>query len=250
MVMLYPLQHPSILSASTPPPLLHHSHPPTPASHTHTHTHTHNSTGLLVLIHYVLMVISLLTSSADACQLTLDANTAHRELSLSQGGRKVTRSGDKVRPYPDHPERFDSYHQVLCREGLTGRCYWEVEWREVDGNKRKGWTAVGVAYKQISRKGFTDGSFLGGSKNSWSLEVDHCRYFSQHNRICSPVVEFSCSSRRVGVYLDWPAGTLSFYRISSDTPTRMHTFSTTFTEPVYPGFGVLLGFSVSLCMLG
>ncbi|KAI3352595.1 hypothetical protein L3Q82_005530 [Scortum barcoo] len=63
-----------------------------------------------------------------ACELTLDTNTAHRNLKLSEDNRKVTHVREK-QPYPDHPERFDHWPQLLCRTGLTGRCYWEVEWR-------------------------------------------------------------------------------------------------------------------------
>ncbi|CAL8390361.1 unnamed protein product, partial [Boreogadus saida] len=59
-----------------------------------------------------------------ACDLTLDPNTAHRRLSLSEDNRKVTRVGED-QSYPDHPDRFECWHQVLGREALTGRCYWE-----------------------------------------------------------------------------------------------------------------------------
>ncbi|KAG9332000.1 hypothetical protein JZ751_016276, partial [Albula glossodonta] len=63
----------------------------------------------------------------DSCQLTLDPNTAHRNLRLSEGNREV-KYVEETQPYPDHPERFDCWEQVLCREGLSGRCYWEAEW--------------------------------------------------------------------------------------------------------------------------
>uniref|UniRef100_A0A8C5CAN7 NACHT domain-containing protein n=1 Tax=Gadus morhua TaxID=8049 RepID=A0A8C5CAN7_GADMO len=79
-----------------------------------------------------------------ACDLTLDPNTAHRELSLSEDNRKVTWDRED-QSYPDHPERFDSKPQVLGREALTGRCYWEVE--------RKGWVGIGVTYRGITRRG-------------------------------------------------------------------------------------------------
>ncbi|KAM9559266.1 NLR family CARD domain-containing protein 3-like [Salvelinus alpinus] len=61
------------------------------------------------------------------CELTLEPNTAHRLLLLSEGNRKVTRVREE-KPYPNHPERFDHSKQVLCREGLFGRCYWEADW--------------------------------------------------------------------------------------------------------------------------
>ncbi|KAG7487356.1 hypothetical protein MATL_G00022370 [Megalops atlanticus] len=175
-----------------------------------------------------------------ACQLTLDPNTAHRNLSLSEGDRKVTRER-KEQPYPDHPERFDKRKQVLCREGLSGRCYWEAEW---SGN----YADIGVAYKGINRKGWNE-ILLGHSDKSWCWSTFNGSYSVRHNneetRIPAPP---SCSGR-VGVYLDWPAGTLSFYSVSSDTLTLLHTFHTTFTEPLYPGFWVDSVSSVSLCQL-
>uniref|UniRef100_UPI003AAE4AC8 protein NLRC3-like n=1 Tax=Centroberyx gerrardi TaxID=166262 RepID=UPI003AAE4AC8 len=61
-----------------------------------------------------------------ACELTLDPNTANRNLFLSEDNRKVTEV-EEEQPYPDHPERFDFWDQLLCRNGLTGRCYWEVK---------------------------------------------------------------------------------------------------------------------------
>ncbi|KAJ8283555.1 hypothetical protein COCON_G00024050 [Conger conger] len=183
-----------------------------------------------------------------ACQLTLDPNTAHKELILSEGNRKVTRSEGKEEPYPDHPERFDFCPQVLCREGLTGRCYWEVEWTRGDHYFER--TAIGVAYQGICRKGsvFSVDS-LGRSNKSWILELDTIVCYPWHNGKWRPVCVPSSRSCRVGVYLDWPAGILSFYGIS-DTLTHLHTFHTTFTEPVYPAFRVTPDSSVSLCMLG
>ncbi|XDV42472.1 hypothetical protein PO909_011128, partial [Leuciscus waleckii] len=63
---------------------------------------------------------------SDDCDLTLDPNTAHTLLTLSEENRTVTSVyEDQRQPYPDHPERFDVYKQVLCGESLTGRCYWE-----------------------------------------------------------------------------------------------------------------------------
>uniref|UniRef100_A0A8C7CC18 Tripartite motif-containing protein 16-like n=1 Tax=Oncorhynchus kisutch TaxID=8019 RepID=A0A8C7CC18_ONCKI len=83
-----------------------------------------------------------------SCQLTLDPNTAHKELRLSEGNRKVTWS-DNDQLYPDHPDRFTTRPQVLCREGLSGACYWEVEWTGVElcglhrhSQKRTGHTSL------------------------------------------------------------------------------------------------------------
>ncbi|KAM9471271.1 NLR family CARD domain-containing protein 3-like isoform 3-T6 [Salvelinus alpinus] len=173
------------------------------------------------------------------CDLTLDLNTVNRLLSLSEENRKVTWRREE-QPYPDHPERFEDWGQVLCREGLTGRCYWEVEWsgRRVD---------IGVTYKGISRRGRGNDCVIGYNDKSWSLSCYDNSYAARHNNNLTTIDVPSSSSHRVGVYLDWPAGTLSFYRASSDTLTHLNTFTSTFTEPLYPGFRVCFdGNSVSL----
>ncbi|XP_052364569.1 NACHT, LRR and PYD domains-containing protein 3-like isoform X18 [Oncorhynchus keta] len=164
------------------------------------------------------------------CDLTLDLNTVNRRLSLSEENRKVTCRREK-QPYPDHPERFEDCEQVLCREGLTGRCYWEVEW---SGRR----AVIGVTYKGISRRGGVKDCWLGYNDKSWSLFCSDNSYIACHNNNPTTIDVPSSSSHRVGVYLDWPAGTLSFYRASSDTLTHLITFTSTFTEPLYPGFGV------------
>ncbi|XP_076144133.1 NACHT, LRR and PYD domains-containing protein 12-like [Alosa pseudoharengus] len=176
-----------------------------------------------------------------ACELTLDPNTAHRRLSLSEGNRKVTR-GSEEQPYPDHPERFDSYcYQVLCREGQSGRCYWEAEWSGYGVN-------IAVAYKSMQRKGESSSSVFGRNAESWRLYCSSNSYSALHNDKRTAILAPSSRSSRVGVYLDWPAGTLSFYSVSSNTLTHLHTFHSTFTEPLYPGFYVWSN-SVSLCQI-
>ncbi|XP_045577222.1 NLR family CARD domain-containing protein 3-like, partial [Salmo salar] len=171
-------------------------------------------------------------------KLTLDLNTVNRLLSLSEENRKVTWRREE-QPYPDHPQRFEYCRQVLCREGLTGRCYWEVEW---SGRR----AVIGVTYKVISRRGEGDDCWLGYNDKSWSLFCSDSSYIARHNNNHTTIDVPSSSSHRVGVYLDWPAGTLSFYRASSDTLTHLITFTSTFTEPLYPGFRVYDDSSLSL----
>ncbi|XP_067084600.1 protein NLRC3-like [Osmerus mordax] len=180
----------------------------------------------------------LLKAWRYACELTLDPNTAWRKLSLSEENRKVTRRREE-QPYPDHPERFENHVQVLCREGLSGRCYWEAE-------RSGGGVHIAVTYKGISRRGVGADCGLGYNNKSWSLYCDDDRYSARHNNKITDIPAPPSSSHRVGVYLDWPAGTLSFYTVSSDTLTHLHTFHSTFTEPLYPGFSVGLDSSVSL----
>ncbi|XP_062400151.1 stonustoxin subunit beta-like isoform X2 [Sardina pilchardus] len=176
-----------------------------------------------------------------ACELTLDPNTAHRLLYLSEGNRKVTRVSEQ--PYPDHPERFDYSSQVLCREGLTGRCYWEAEWSGEGAD-------IAVAYKSTPRtQGSGEGSTFGWNAKSWRLYCSGNSYSVWHNSKQTAIPAPSSRSSRVGVYLDWPAGTLSFYSVSSNTLTHLHTFHSTFTEPLYPGFYVNVHSSVSLCQI-
>ena len=151
--------------------------------------------------------------------------------------------------YPDHPERFDYWDQVLCREGLTGRCYWEVEWR--------GRVDIGVTYRGITRRGEGYDSVLGWNK-SWTLDChDDGGYSARYNGSRTVIRLHPPGSTRVGVYLDRPAGSLSFYRVSpgvggsSDTLTLIHTFQTTFTQKdLLPGFKLYdRGSSASLCGL-
>ncbi|XP_048857400.1 NACHT, LRR and PYD domains-containing protein 12-like [Brienomyrus brachyistius] len=171
-----------------------------------------------------------------SCQLTLDPNTANRRLSLSGRNRKVTWGAER-QPYPDHPERFDSSPQVLCRESLTGRCYWEAEWRGPA-------VLIGVTYKGIRRKGGSDCG-LGDNDKSWCLRCNTDSYSVRHNKKQTLIPIRPSDSHRVGVYLDWGAGALSFYRVSSDGLTLLHRLTSSFTESLYPGFGVFNS-SVSL----
>ncbi|CDQ56279.1 unnamed protein product [Oncorhynchus mykiss] len=177
---------------------------------------------------------------SDARNLTLDPNTAHRRLSLSEGNRKVTWVDEKQR-YPDHPERFGNCEQVLCREGLSGPgpCYWEADW---NGE----WAVIGMAYKGISRTGGRKDCVLGYNRKSWSLESSNHSNTTWHNNNCTEFPVQSSPYYRVGVYLDWQAGILSFCRVSSNIRTHLHTFHTKFTEPLYPGFYVGSGSSVTL----
>ncbi|XP_028978426.2 NLR family CARD domain-containing protein 3-like [Esox lucius] len=185
------------------------------------------------------------------CDLTLDPNTAYRYFSLSEGNRRVEENMLQERLFPDHPERFESWTQVLCREGLTGRCYWEVE--------RRGMAHIAVTYKGIRRKGNSMACMLGWNDKSWSLYCLTDHYITYHNREQTiipvpqlihppqPQRDLTSPPSRVGVFLDWLAGTLSFYEVHSDTMTHLYTFHTTFTEPLYPGFK--LEHSVTLCQV-
>uniref|UniRef100_A0A667WED6 Tripartite motif-containing protein 16-like n=1 Tax=Myripristis murdjan TaxID=586833 RepID=A0A667WED6_9TELE len=166
-------------------------------------------------------------------QITLDPNTAHTQLLLSEGNRKVTSMSGYSNA--DHPHRFTGCWQVLSRESLTGRRYWEVEW--------KGWGAsIAVTYQDVSRTGKE--SQFGLNDKSWRLWCDKNGYKFRHNSeetfIPGPV------SSRIGVYLDHRAGVLSFYSVS-ETMTLLHRLQTTFTQPLHAGIYLygLFGFGSS-----
>uniref|UniRef100_A0AAY5F6A6 Tripartite motif-containing protein 16-like n=1 Tax=Electrophorus electricus TaxID=8005 RepID=A0AAY5F6A6_ELEEL len=175
-------------------------------------------------------------SPHDFCQMTLDPNTAHRRLILSERNRVVTNSM-RVQPYSDHPERFDFWTQVLCKESVCRCCYWEVEWSSVGG------VFISVSYKDISRKGRGKDCGFGHNTQSWSLACSSTLTF-WHNNIRTAISD--PPSSRIGVYVDHSAGTLSFYRVSG-TMTLLHTIHTTFTQPLYAGFWVYGGSTVRLC---
>ncbi len=143
-------------------------------------------------------------------------------------------------PYPDHPDRFDVYRQVLCRESVWGRCYWEIEWSAGDYG-----LFISVSYKSISRKGRGNECGFGYNDQSWSLFCSRSSYSFRHNNIQTDLSVKSISSR-IGVFVDHRAGTLSFYSVS-DTMSLIHTVQTTFTQHLYPGFWVEYGSSVKLC---
>uniref|UniRef100_A0A8C5G8Y9 NLR family CARD domain-containing protein 3-like n=1 Tax=Gouania willdenowi TaxID=441366 RepID=A0A8C5G8Y9_GOUWI len=174
------------------------------------------------------------------CHIHLDTNSINRNLRLSDNNRTMTRV-EEEELYPDHQDRFD-YYQVLCSTGLTGRCYWEVE--------RNGYVSIAVSYRGISRKGNSNDCLFGFNNQSWSLSCFRGFYSFRHNNI---VTRTSCpcgSSGRVGVYVDCPDGRLSFYEVSSDSMTLIHTVCTSFTDTLYPGFGIgSIGSSVSLSPL-
>ncbi|XP_056624021.1 NACHT, LRR and PYD domains-containing protein 3-like [Triplophysa dalaica] len=163
------------------------------------------------------------------CNLTLDPNTANVRLLLSDGYKKLTHVEEQS--YPDHPDRFENYEQVLCGESLTGRCYWEAEW--------SGWVDISVTYKRIGRKGRSDDCNFGLNEKSWNLSCIYGRFTAWHNKSNIEIRTPLPPSNKVGVYLDCPAGTVSFYSVSdTHTLTHLHTFNTTFTEPLCAGFGV------------
>ncbi|XP_073804321.1 NLR family CARD domain-containing protein 3 isoform X3 [Danio rerio] len=173
-----------------------------------------------------------------ACFLTLDPNTAHTQLILSEENREVKCVREK-QWYPDHPDRFDYWPQVLCRESVCGCCYWEIDW--------SGSVCISVSYKSIRRKGGGEECVFGSNAQSWSLSCSSSSFTFRHNNTHTDLPVERLSSR-IGVFVDHSAGTLSFYNIYTETMSLIHSVQTTFTEPLYPGFRVDYSeSSVKLC---
>uniref|UniRef100_A0AAV2JIA7 B30.2/SPRY domain-containing protein n=1 Tax=Knipowitschia caucasica TaxID=637954 RepID=A0AAV2JIA7_KNICA len=164
-----------------------------------------------------------------ACQLSLDVNTVHPNLHLSEGNRSVTMKSEP-KNYPDHPERFENWQQVLCRETLTAsRSYWEVDWKgtEID---------IAVTYKAIRRKGNDNNCSLGWNNKSWSLYCSDSKLSFVHNNKSTDLSAPRSSS--IGVYLDYIGGTLAFYAVSWNNMQLLHKVQTSFTDPLYAAFSV------------
>ncbi|XP_062846502.1 tripartite motif-containing protein 16-like isoform X2 [Trichomycterus rosablanca] len=171
------------------------------------------------------------------CRFTLDPNTVNKNLRLSEENKVVTNSRT-LQSYPDHPDRFDYYSQVVCRESVSGRCYWEVELSGDYG------VYIAVSYKSISRKGRGDECLFGRNDQSWSLFCSPSSFSFWHNNK-ETKIPIMPSSSRIGVYVDYEAGTLSFYSVS-DTMKLLHRVQTTFTQLLYPGFNLYSGSEVKL----
>lgn len=164
----------------------------------------------------------------------LDLETANEYLHMTDTNKWMVKRQNEKQLYGNHPKRFDQCNQVLCTEGLRGRHYWEV-------GKSGPEVHVGVAYESIVRKGASKDVLLGRNNASWSFLWSNEKSAVSHNDITEPIS--TPHSFKIGIFLDWPAGTLSFYRITGgmkelEEPIHLYTFHTAFIEPVYPAFRI------------
>uniref|UniRef100_A0A8C4RG75 Tripartite motif-containing protein 16-like n=1 Tax=Erpetoichthys calabaricus TaxID=27687 RepID=A0A8C4RG75_ERPCA len=174
---------------------------------------------------------------SDFLELTMDSNTSHAFLHLYEEDKKATFEL-RNNGHSNHSDRFSYWSQVLCKEVLTGtRYYWEVEWSGF-------YVCIGVTYKGISRKQWSNESRLGYNNKSWYLCCSRSRCSARHNN--KETVISTIYGSRIGVYLDHPAGLLSFYNVSNNM-ALLHTFNASFTEPLYAGFEVGFLSSVTIC---
>ncbi|XP_054599542.2 tripartite motif-containing protein 16 [Nothobranchius furzeri] len=171
-----------------------------------------------------------------AKQITLDPNTANPHLLITMENREVHYMTDEL-PYSNHPERFAYSWQVLSKQNLTDRCYLEVE-----GSGRG--VMVALAYKDISRTGTFNECTFGQNDKSWALDCFENSFEFRHNKIKTRIP--GTWSSRVGVYLDYKEGLLSFYSVS-ETMTLLHEVKAKFTQPLHVGFWLSDGASAKVC---
>ncbi|XP_044033698.1 tripartite motif-containing protein 16 isoform X2 [Siniperca chuatsi] len=162
-----------------------------------------------------------------ATHLSFDADTAHKFLRLTEENRKVTNTTPWQHPYPDVPERFESWRQVLATDSFyLGRHYFEAD---ISGEG----THIGLTYKSIDRKGKESNSCITGNNFSWCLQWNGRTFSTWHSGVETPlnVEKFT----RIGVYLDYTRGFLAFYGVDH-TMTLIHEYKAEFLEPLYPAF--------------
>ncbi|XP_054870377.1 E3 ubiquitin/ISG15 ligase TRIM25 isoform X2 [Amphiprion ocellaris] len=181
-------------------------------------------------INATLRCLSELKRELLSSPLTLDTNTAHPLLSISDDLRSVTRVKSRL-PCAAHPERFDHWPQVLTVQTFSsGTHYWELE--------TEGFWDVGICYRSIGRKG-KEGNAFGNNKVSWSLTQQHDKKLAAwHNRRKTRLT-YQMTGNRLAVAVDYSAGTITFSEVGpSNNLIHLHTFSTTFTQPLCLGFGL------------
>ncbi|XP_066558676.1 E3 ubiquitin/ISG15 ligase TRIM25 [Amia ocellicauda] len=156
--------------------------------------------------------------------LTFDPNTVHCNLLLSEDLRTVTYTAT-AQPYPEHPERFTEYEQVMCTQGFSsGEHSWEIETGECD------W-GVGVCYKSMKTKDKHYVSAVGYNEDSWGLQWYKRELSAYHDGKNN--LHTATKPEKVKMCLNYEKGIISFYN-SGDKPVHLHTFNTTFKDLVYP----------------
>ncbi|MGH0132721.1 UNVERIFIED_CONTAM: hypothetical protein FKN15_050289 [Acipenser sinensis] len=159
--------------------------------------------------------------------VTLDPDTANPDLILSEDEKRV-RCGYERQDLPNYPRRFDGWWCALGREGFTsGRHYWEVE---VGG--LRDWR-LGVTRESAQRKGYKS---LNTESGFWTLRLERG---SELKALAVPYTPLPVSliPQKVGVYLDFEEGQLSFYNV--ERRSHIYTFNDTFNEKLYPLFGTV-----------
>ncbi|XP_029111918.1 butyrophilin subfamily 1 member A1-like [Scleropages formosus] len=169
--------------------------------------------------------LKLVKAQRYAVDVTLDPDTAHPELILSED-RKQVRNGDTWQDLPDNPERFNWWSCILGKEGFSsGKHYWEVQ----VGNKT--YWRLGVASESINRKGYFP---LDTNNGLWSIWLQNG---NKYEAFTDPPVllHLSVKPQKVGVFVDYEEGEVSFYSV--EDKSHIYTFTGyKFTEKLCPFF--------------
>ncbi|KAM4618765.1 tripartite motif-containing protein 14 [Polymixia lowei] len=163
---------------------------------------------------------------------SLDADTAHPKLLLSEDNRMVTYS-EAQQAYPEQGIRFSSFPQVLASRAMAkGRSYWEVEVSLNEGRWK-----VGLCEAQMGRKGQKDSCRLGFNPYSWCLGCEKGKLEALHDKVAVSVATERL--HRVGIFLDFDEGILSFFNVTpGGSLSLLHCYRHKFTEPLYPALSV------------
>uniref|UniRef100_A0A8C9WS19 B30.2/SPRY domain-containing protein n=1 Tax=Scleropages formosus TaxID=113540 RepID=A0A8C9WS19_SCLFO len=190
------------------------------------------ATNSMCLI-FISLSAELVKAQRYAVDVTLDPDTAHPELILSED-RKQVRNGDTWQDLPDNPERFNWWSCILGKEGFSsGKHYWEVQ----VGNKT--YWRLGVASESINRKGYFP---LDTNNGLWSIWLQNGNKYEAFTdppvllHLNPPVsLHLSVKPRKVGVFVDYEEGEVSFYSV--EDKSHIYTFTGyKFTEKLYPYF--------------
>ncbi|XP_069563590.1 E3 ubiquitin-protein ligase TRIM65 isoform X1 [Brachyistius frenatus] len=175
--------------------------------------------------------------TAYRCSLTFDPCTANGHLFLSQENRRAEHLTSGPRRVPEHEARFDHTWQVLCFQRFAhGQHYWELE-------VSKPWAYLGVTYETIPRKEKGKRCMVGMNDLSWSLQLDEHQLSAWHNGRRETLTGHS-QHRRIGMLLDYEAGTLTYY---GEGQARLHAFHCAFNRELFPACWIGEGVSITLC---
>uniref|UniRef100_A0A674JG65 E3 ubiquitin/ISG15 ligase TRIM25-like n=1 Tax=Terrapene triunguis TaxID=2587831 RepID=A0A674JG65_9SAUR len=187
---------------------------------------------------FTLAISPFASCETDYCNLNFDPNTASEELLLFKETHSVLNMGILMESFFGSCQGFNHWPQVLCTRSLCEGChYWEVEVSD-------SWICLGATYSYMHKTGKSCIFYLIGRNNtSWCLEWDSLKFSVWHNNI-QTVVKGSYY-KTIGVFLDYAAGSLTFYGVTN-TMNLIYRFLTTFTEPLYPAVMVSSGGSITL----
>ncbi|NXY48824.1 TRI25 ligase, partial [Ceuthmochares aereus] len=172
-----------------------------------------------------------------AANVTLDYNTAHNKVLLSERYTRMSVS-DTPMNYNHHPQRFTDCFQVLGFQYFKrGIHYWEVELQQ------NNFCGIGICYGSMARQG--PESRLGRNSSSWCIEWFNSKISSWHNDVekCLPNVK----TTKIGVLLHCEGGFVIFMAVG-EKHNLIYKFKTHFTEALYPAFWLFSsGTVLSLC---